>query len=257
MVYRWERSNQDEAVRNSFERQGADDNSDAAVKVLKLYEPGVAKVEYERQMTAWNIFNKAGIQGPSIPRPYLFKDIKISEETTNTLNNLYKTHLDKNHAEVLVMDFVPGHDFQHFILAEALRLKGVDHDFSSMDSDQLYYQAEEVFNLDHPSREDDRVAQAKIRLHNMDFIYKFLRNHGAKINPEIIKQFSLGIQTFEKASFTHGDLHERNIMFTGSADQFLDAQMQRAVRWYFWTLVSKMKETNRYCLTRIGWSLVS
>ncbi len=215
--------------KNSFreaivEENGSEVDDDTAVKVLKLYKDGTGKKEFDRHMQAYRMLEKARENNGqantlAVPKPFLFQTVSMSEKSVHNLEN-YKCSLPQGKAEVLMMDFIKGKDYQHYILAEALALKGLDENFDRFDSHQLYDMAGEHFNFVKVLPSASETERWHARARNMSIVYSFLKSKSAKVSKSVIDQLKNGLEVMRKAGFVHGDLHERNLMFDGSRDEF-------------------------------------
>lgn len=193
------------------------------IKSLKVYNSGEGKREYEKQLQAYQLVDQA--DNPKgltrVPKPLLFKDLKISSETQQSLNRSGAS-LIGDRVEIIVMDFAPGEDlatiFYRWVIEhhpQGRKLSG------QVNFSQLQNEVAHLLKFEKPGgkhiREGDREYETrKVLDDNADRLYRFLKSTGLVIHPHIEKQIKNTFRIFHKNDLYHNDPHERNFVVNGN-----------------------------------------
>jgi len=188
-----------------------------AIKVLKVYQPGAGKREYEMQQHAYDIVQAAANQTglALVPRPILFYDLQISPETLQRLNAMGITDVN-DHVEILLMDYIEGDDIATMLLREAIKRNPQMHDIHSAADNMTFKELyEEISRLLFPAKKalsKWNTEQAQADIENAQTLYKFLKSKGFVLPPTILDQIEKTMTLFHKGGLCFRDGHYRNFM---------------------------------------------
>lgn len=188
-----------------------------AIKVLKVYQPGAGKREYEMQQKAYNLVqdaaDKTGLA--LVPRPILFYDLKISPDTLQRLNAMGITDVD-SHVEILLMDYIEGDDIATMLLREAIKrnpqMTEIHDTANTMSFKELYEEISRFLFPTSKSLPKWNTEQAQADIENAQTLYKFLKSKGYVLPPAILDQIEKTMTLFHKNSLCFRDGHYRNFM---------------------------------------------
>lgn len=226
LIFKVEAEEIPEEVREKYSQIGSK-NSNAALKVLKVYSRGKGQAEFDAQTRAYQMVEEARRKGQDValvPTPLEWQEVRIEDETKEVLNN-EGGQLHSNEAELLVMDFVEGEDlatvFYKWIVEHApVDKQHIVQNVSPHNFEDLQRAVAEILDFIKPGgrsfNEAARAGEEKRATNmNAEKTYRFLRKTGFRINPKIITQIKNTFRVFKENSFYHNDDHERNFMVTG------------------------------------------
>lgn len=199
------------------------------IKLLKLYNAGDGKREFEAQKRAHEIIAKQENTAAfaQIPQPFWFHDLLLSPETRQMLNQK-GANLTLDRAEIIAMDYVDGEDlatiFYKWILdhAENKTVQPRDQSFNELHaavSIILDYANPGGKSSDEGEREFER---RKVLSENADRLYATLRKTGFQIPQTIVDQIANTLKLLHANGLHHNDPHERNFMIHGDRAVIVD-----------------------------------
>jgi len=213
-----------EDLKNDLAKMGIEGESVA--KIIKVYNPGKGKKEFEHQTRAYEIASsKAGDpKYAQVPRPYLLRDLPIDEETQNKIANQSSGFRADKRIEVMVMDYIPGEDLSTQLFKEVIRrhpktvhLRDSVDDLNFAELNEEVVRALDFENPGGKARDEgERIhEQLKVRAKNSSKIFDFLLKDGAEIYPQVAEQIGNTIDLMHCDGFTIRDGHHRNFMIAG------------------------------------------
>ncbi len=206
----------------------------SASKVLKVYEPGAGRREFDAQRRAYEVL--ATVENPDdylrIPRPLGFRDTRLSENGRNFLRSQSRKHHQLgDRAEVIFMDFVEGEDLAErlydFVLKEH---KFSDELLANMNFDEKGQQVASYLKYVVPggkSRDEgEREFEFKKVLSvNTDKLIKYLRQHkdapDFPLNADFLGKMKRTVELLHSKGIEHNDLHERNVMVGDDGEGYI------------------------------------
>ena len=208
-----------------LKRQGIELGEEQAVKVLKVYFGGNGRREFNLQSRAHHLLEgKEGVA--QIPRPVLYRDIKLTSEGKKELRARGVRTEDR--AEILVMEFVPGIDLATLLYREALcrrfpEIYPTFEDTSTIPLKTLILEVATTLGLEHPggkgATEAERAYEIRrVETANAKKLYDFLRQKGFVLPTHVVQCLERTIMCLHEDGMIHRDLHERNIMLTHPSD---------------------------------------
>lgn len=226
VVFYMEIPEDDIELRRAVEGDVPGDVTESAIKVFKLKKKGAVQEEFRRQELAYNILakygNKAGKPMAGVPRPFLFRDVTLSPESAAKLQRYGCSVAER--ADVLMMDFVPGNHMEYYLFEKAISLKDSSFEIASLDADALALRVGEEFDFVRIPKNPTPQQRWQARTENMAKVYRFLKAQGVTVNPAVVKAMKNTLDVWSDADFQHGDLHERNVMFTGSREELFSSE---------------------------------
>lgn len=237
VIFKVKGANVPEALRKKFagtplefDEQNPDDS---AFKLLKVFSPEKALHEFSMQRQYHDLLigvdQKDRKNHSQIPHPKFCRLLKIHHP--KTVEKLQKAGLlsktgryDLGNLEskpleiaVLAMDVAPGEDLATFFFKWILKKRGFTNEaVEGMPFEQL--QDHVAGQLDFQKPIPGRQAEHEISHSNAKKLFKYLKNAGLKINPELIKQLKNTLNLAHKNRLHHNDLHWRNVMASGPVE---------------------------------------
>ncbi|MDA0208453.1 MAG: phosphotransferase [bacterium] len=216
-----------------------DDLSHKAVKMLKVYEPGRGRREFENHQAIWEAVEKKGDEytGARVPRPVFFRDLRLSGPAQKGIEAFGLSA--RENVEVIMMDFVEGEDLATALFREVLACKRPDA-YSNADElkgrshESLLNEIQGLFAFERPAgksrNEAERQFEArKVANRNASMLYTFLRKNGFVMHPDILKRLQEGVDAMHASGWHHRDLHERNVMVNGNIRADVDVNTTPSV----------------------------
>jgi len=157
-----------------------------SLKVLKIFNPGDAKKEYQALKRANKIVqgNEGGAPIAKIPHAYGFYDIPIEKDFKEFLNQNGAAIIG-DHVGVVIMDYIEGEDLAGVLQKELQKIypSSEESDFSSDITDLSF----------------ERLYQA---LERSDFV----------LPESIVGQIENAVKALHQQGLYHNDLHLRNVI---------------------------------------------
>ncbi|MFA6995108.1 MAG: protein kinase [Patescibacteria group bacterium] len=216
-----------------------------ATKILKIYQFGAGKQEFEMQQRAYNLINQTNPEEfIKIPQIYFYRQLSINNNDTVLRNKLESDGIDlsSKKCDVLLMDFIPGDDFGSYLYKEIIK-RATDRDLlndreliefreeiktgkTQPDFTRLNEVVSFLVGLTYDDQQDNAINTDKIDRDNHLKIIKFLQNKDFQLPVEKFNKIKKTLNYLNKNGIYHRDLHERNIMLTydsagGIADFYL------------------------------------
>ncbi|HVS79968.1 MAG TPA: aminoglycoside phosphotransferase family protein [Candidatus Paceibacterota bacterium] len=218
----------EEGFKFNTERQ---ESLSAAAKILKIYEPGLGKREYEMQREAFQILSQSE-KAAQVPTPIGLRDQELDEKNKVFLNG-FGTHL-KGNMEVIVMDYVDGKDLATIMYEFVLEAKGYDKEaLEKMEFEDKANLVAKYLSFSIPSGKDrDENARAfelaATMNDNSRKLMKYLKQKGFKLDKIVVDKIENALKILSRHGLHHNDMHERNIMIEG--DKVFIIDFGRAVK---------------------------
>ncbi len=215
---------------------------DQVIKTLKIYAAGAGHYEFQLQQTAWEAVRVAMAANPDkeyaqIPAPMLDRDLPVtSDKTRDWLDQQGLTNIHDN-MEILLMDYIPGHDLATVLYRELVRRhpkfrdQAFRVDLPENDQDALtdFKKLQDLvadrlsfYTPGGKSRDVGERAyeQRKVETANIVMIIKELKRCGFELHPTILKQLKNTVDLLNSQHLFLRDFHLRNAMVVGdpSAD---------------------------------------
>jgi serine/threonine protein kinase len=199
-----------------------DNETDTAIKTLKIFKQEVAKKEYDMLLRASEIIAQNQREDEKIalvPRPINKINLDIDEDIKTYLNS-NGSRLDNN-VGVISMDFIEGTDLATILYRNFMVLRGYPtQDINSLDFGDLHTMVSQELGL-LQSKETAQYSKDNPMERNMIEVRKFLKKSGFVLDASILERVQNTIDLFRKNNLYHNDLHERNIMITPDNIVFL------------------------------------
>ena len=212
------------------------ERDDLAIKMLKVYNRGDGKREFEAQKRAHEIITKEQETNPEaslagVPTPLIFEELTVVDEETQAIlkNDGLKSLTDK--VEILIMDLIPGEDMATHIYEEVVKRSGkLAHLRGSLEEIPLNDLIEEVSSAlgfveaggKHRDEDLKVFEEEAVRNENVEKIVRFLKQSGFTLDKDILNKVENTIKLLHKNGLYHRDLHERNIMMVGDEVKIID-----------------------------------
>ncbi len=207
---------------------------EVAAKLLKIYDPEVAKNEYKLHTQASGLISaheKEGGEIAKIPQIYDIVDITTDSEKIKTLIKRTNTSSLKENVSVLVMEFIPGKTFARYIYEQVIKrhpklvhLKDVASELSMSDIQENIATALE-FKIPGGKHTDLGMKifeQEKVFGENIKKLVEYLGKTDFVLPETILNKVKNTVQLLHNNHFFHRDLHEKNIMITETHDGEVD-----------------------------------
>lgn len=219
-LFRLSLKDMSEEMKQAFTEVGLINASDeeCAVKLLKIYSPGVARAEYLAHKEASDVLKKVKDEDSaayaSVPRLIAYRHLDLADEAEQNLNHQGAQLHDKK-AEVIVMEWIPGEDLATHILRLAaedlLKQHNQARDLKGMTFNQIAHEAATELSLTK-SKTYSEQNLLEVEHENRGKIYAYIRNH-ALLDPQpIANRIENTVGLWHEHGIVHGDLHERNII---------------------------------------------
>ncbi|MFA5358678.1 MAG: hypothetical protein WC310_02585 [Patescibacteria group bacterium] len=219
----------------SLEKTDTRLESEEALKVLKIYNPGEGVEEFAMQSMAYEIVETARQMGmtdlASVPKPILFKKLKIKSEDQKMLEGDGIEFDDDGDVEMIVMDFIHGEDLATIYYKAVVwdRLQKEYHAKGASPDSPEYQTAKQAFD-DICRNGFDRISQeatanlfnqtraldsSGVERENTKRLWDKLREIKFSLSGDIPRQIERTIRLFEACGFEYLDGHQRNFMVSG------------------------------------------
>ncbi len=197
----------------------------AAIKILKIYNPGVGDKEFKAQKRAEEILAKER-NVARIPNTTIARDQHIDSSTRDRLKSFGAKLEDR--AEIIVMDFINGKDVGTIMYEFVLKKIGYDNEYiaalSYSQKEQLVGQelGFEIVNLGSAKTPQEiRSAQGLTHDRNEEKLFRYLKRQGMVIDPAVFIKIDNAIRILNKNGLYHNDLHKRNVMIDESGEVYI------------------------------------
>lgn len=196
-----------------------------AVKILKIYNPGLGDHEFRMQKRAREIlFTEKNVA--RIPNITTARDQHINTETKDRFNRR-GAHLE-DRAEIIMMDCISGQDFGTIMYSFALGRMGYEEDYIT---DLSYSQKEQMvgqeLGFERPNLESAQTSEENASAHAITFdrneekLFKYLKKQGFQIDPTIFEKVDNGVRILNQNGLYHNDLHKQNIMMDTDGEVYI------------------------------------
>jgi tRNA A-37 threonylcarbamoyl transferase component Bud32 len=163
---------------------------EVAMKMLKVYEPGLASKELRMHRQAWEIMQevKDDHSYAQIPEVYFVHTASFTAAEQQELNELgFKVGAQ---ADIILMDYIPGRDLKEIMATAVMeRSEGATPE-----------QIQRTTDVD------------------TDYAYAFLKKRGWSIHPSFGAKVEKTMKRLNANHLFHRDLHEANIMVDGNIE---------------------------------------
>lgn len=220
LIYKLSPTQVESRARELMLDHGIDLDSDSAVKVLKVFNPGKIEHEYNAQSSAYQVLAQAKETSTKplaqVPAPFDFRKIHITDETRDILNR-EGAKIIGNEVEVMMMDFVPGEDLQTIFYRWIVKHAPADKQYAvTVDPDladfpKLYQAVSGI--LDFGVIPEERGAQADAEIKSRrEKVFNYLKKTGFTMKPGVVEQIKNTREVLQTNRIYHNDEHERNFM---------------------------------------------
>jgi len=225
VIFRLDLRDAPENLINTLDKIGIDTKEQRVIKLLKMYNAGAGEREYKLQSQAYSAMTNAK-DTAKIPKPYLYRHIKLSERARGHLNTQGINTVATHGVDVLIMDHVPGADLATILYKEALQRALPEvypniHDLDATDWTVVLQQLGPRIGFSVPGgkgkSESDILREIrKVETENVEILLQHLKKTGFVLHHAILDQVSASLQVMHKAGIAHRDMHERNVMISGN-----------------------------------------
>ncbi len=210
-------------------QEGNPINTDVVAKLLKISSSQARIAEFNAHRAAYDInvhahHNDLKKKFARIPQPITHHTAHLTPEIHKTLMSKNQHAMMSSHADIIMMDFVPGEDLAAILCKFVLHAND-PHSFSdellaTFSPEQLHSLAGEVAGYSTPggkgSNEVEReFERLKVERENELKLYKLAQRQGFILNPLIGEKIKNTIFALNQENLHHNDLHHRNIMVAG------------------------------------------
>ncbi len=248
-----------EDQREEMKALGLDWDTDAAVKILKIFSPQMSKREFAIQKEAHRIIDA---QSPAedfaqVPTPLYHGHLSLDGDKRETLSEKADYDFKYEGCQIIAMDFVNGDDlatitnretlkflFEHLMKRKEMAplIKSFEGTWESDDYNELQSSIEKLFDilrgfdyrmtglpkdlmLRYPS-EGATSAESLQRVYRANAKAKLdiLKLAGFSFNPAVAKQIAKTVKLLKEKGIHMTDSHQRNFMVTGDVTGDGEAQ---------------------------------
>ncbi|MFA5155296.1 MAG: protein kinase [Patescibacteria group bacterium] len=204
-----------------------------ATKVLKIYEYGAGKQEFDMHRRAYDLVRETNSPDLiKIPQIYLYRQLDINEEDNELKKKLETDGIDTSSkkCDLMLMDFIPGDDFGSFLYKEVVKHASDRELFNDRELldfreeiktgkaetnlNRLTEAVDILIGVEYNNPKNDAREQIRIEQDNYLKIIKFLQQKGFRLSGEKFNKIKNTLNYLHKNGIYHRDLHERNIMVT-------------------------------------------
>lgn len=220
-----------------LEEQGIELRENQVAKVLKIYNRGSAKEEFDIQKKAYDVLKpyEDDQTVAKVPRPHFWRELKLSESTQDFMRKAGAKASDR--IEVIMMDYVPGEDVAAKLMKELMVMGRYMVDDSGKvliqeAQDASYPDLEKLGALswvanyldwkDYELSPGDRLTPEEIQLRkekandfNEEKIYRVLHDRGFQLHPLVVTQIEKAMRILHENGIVFRDGHQRNFMVNG------------------------------------------
>ncbi|QQR82557.1 aminoglycoside phosphotransferase family protein [Candidatus Campbellbacteria bacterium] len=199
-----------------------------AVKILKIYQRGKAREEYDLHARAFAVLQEAGGYDAGlccVPTISSTTHQNLTERAQQLLNS-YDAKLGRE-AELLLMEYVDGKDLGTVMYEHVLKHDGLDEvDYGDMTFDEKEAEVGRILGFERPNLEgktpeEEQSARSITFARNEQKLIKHLRQSGFVLSPEVLTRIENTLAVLHKKGFYHNDLHKRNVMIGTDGRVFL------------------------------------
>lgn len=221
LIYRMTIDEMAEDLKLALSDEGVEVEGSSAVKLLKVYNHGKARQEYEMQLKAYELTEKKAADGERVarvPRPIECRSFSIQESTRKMLNGRGAA-LSGRQVEIVTMDFVPGRDISE--ICNSWILDHAPSEYASMvetiDPENhldVMKAVSIILKFNHmPPRgtPEENIELADRR----DKTIRFLKRTGFVLADSVVEKIANTRRLLEGKGVYHNDDHERNFMVVG------------------------------------------
>jgi len=210
--------------KEALSERGVDVSDDQAVKMLKMYDEGIAKREMKMQQKAKQIIeDNAGEPHAQVPAANLYQNIELTDKEKEIIEKRTDYPMLGNKAEFILMDYIDGDDLYTKLIKKVAKLNNPgSHLADDLDNEQFKKIEEFVqqrLNYKDPAgaRDDGEAESQKRRVFNDNEskLWNALKKKQVQGQEQLFEQLDNAISTLHDAGYIHRDLHERNIMVKG------------------------------------------
>lgn len=210
-------------LKKYLEKKGVNLGPDQALKILKIYSPGVGQNEFNMQQLAYEILaQNSTSEAAMVPKPLDFFDLQLKEETRDKIR-LNGAEGVSERAEIIIMDYIPGADLATLLYQEAIkrddRFAHLRSFLDQMDFTDLQEQVSQTLFFQAKSKTKDstqrQIDEGKVMDENAQILYSLLEKRGLVLHPSILTQIEKTMQLFHQNGLCFRDGHHRNFLVVG------------------------------------------
>lgn len=194
------------------------DTDDVALKILKVYLPGIGMTEFNALKAAHKVLTETE-SAASVPKPVIIRNQATHGHTKDYL----KAHGIKNdRVEIIFMEYITGADLTCLVYDFILRKNGVsDDDLKSMRFEEKHYKITELIEMEPVDTVVDARRKDAIFLRNERRLFVAARKIGFKIEEKMIAELENAVKAINDNGLFHNDIHPRNIMVNEEGKPFI------------------------------------
>jgi len=195
-----------------------------ALKILKIYDPGLGDYEFQMQKKAREIL-AAETGAVKVPDTTMARHQKVGDEVKNSLNA--RGGSIEKEVEMVIMDYIDGPDLGKMMYDFVLREMNYDESYIA---DLTYSQKEQLvgqeLGFERPdlesaqTPEEKESAQAITFDRNEEKLLKYLKKKGFTL-PLIFEKLDNAIRALNRNGIYHNDLHKQNIMIDSRGEVYI------------------------------------
>jgi serine/threonine protein kinase len=192
------------------------DETENAIKILKVYNPLSGEREYQIQKNAYDILANQE-ESAKVPKPNFIRDQKISNETRKYLNNK-GAHLADN-MESILMDYIDGKDLSTLFFEFVLQKNGYEGDYiDAMSESQKYSMVANILGF---TLVDSNVRNESVAELNEAKLIAFLKNSTFNLDSRILSRVEKALEILAQNKIYHNDLHGRNVRVGSDGEVYI------------------------------------
>lgn len=200
---------------------GMEWEGEQAMKVLKVYQPGRGRKEFEMQKKAYDIVEGTGRSDmANVPRPMLYQDVRMAKSTLEALHRMGMDQVE-DRVEVLLMDYIPGKDLATMLYQEVVKRHPALHhmakDAERMDFSELSSAVSLALGFSRPGGKSTDPAERAYEKNlvfqkNAERLYAFLDKVDFVMDGTVLDQIERTMDAFHQNGLCFRDGHHRNFM---------------------------------------------
>lgn len=195
-----------------------------ALKMLKIYQKGEGKKEYELQKKAYDIVDaeEDDDKYAKIPEPLLYYEFNIQTEKAKNMLHVDGMDSEQKKIEIILMDYIQGEDLAEYLYRQILirhkDLKHLAEQAQDIEIKDLQTYVSKALGFARPAGkhrdEGLRIFEKEaVNSQNVNILINFLKKQkDFKFDKSILEKIKNTIDLLHKNNIYHRDLHERNVM---------------------------------------------
>lgn len=194
-----------------------------ASKVLKIYVPGEAQREADRQERAREILSQVPAeQAAQVPQVYVSRDLEIKDRTLMDSLRMLGFRSQDNKISLIMMDYIEGPDLAAYIFEKVIRqhpgladLKKRLEEGEQLEEEEMSRRVALALGFESPPTTiagDDIPKNFITNASNSAKLSRYLRDEDVVLDKQVFDKVEQAIRILHANQLYHNDLHERNVM---------------------------------------------